>query len=66
MSKKVPIISKVRSGDMDTQQIQARTHQHVYSQKLTETLENRLTKKVSLQRIKTGSRPEDNFLDFIY
>ncbi len=45
MSKKVPIISKVRSGDMDTQQIQARTHQHVYSQKLTETLENRLTKK---------------------
>ncbi len=51
---------------MDTQQIQARTHQHVYSQKLTETPENRLTKKVSLQRIKTGSRPEDNFLDVIY
>ncbi len=66
MSKKVHIISKVRSGDMDTQQIQARTHQHVYSQKLTETPENRLTKKVSLQRIKTGSRPEDNFLDVIY
>lgn len=65
MSKKVHIISKVRSGDMDTQQIQARTHQHVYSQKLTETPENRLTKK-SLQRIKTGSKPEDNFLDVMY
>lgn len=50
---------------MDTQQIQARTHQHVYSQKLTETPENRLTKK-SLQRIKTGSKPEDNFLDVMY